>query len=153
MKHLVLILLLSLFFFTSCQKKKHLNLLFEKTPNKVYIYPNSKSFGGFDIFTYKIEINKNYQQEIFFEPFNINEQKKYIESNGEYKIKLQQTEIDLNKLEDYNIKDYIWLEETISSFTNFQNLHQFYDKIYVIQTDSINKKIIRTEVLNVEIIE
>ncbi len=153
MKNCILTLLIFQSLLVSCQNKKNLYLLFEEIPEKVYINLNEKSLGDFDIFTYRIKFDENYENEIFFAPFDIEEQNKYINSNGKYKVKLQQNVIDLDSLKNYNIKDYIWLEKKINSFTKFETLYQFYDKIYIVQKDSILKKGILTEVLNVEIVE
>lgn len=117
----------------------------------MYINPYEKSLGGFDIFTYRVKFDENYEDNIFFTPFNIEEEKKYIDSNGKYKIRLQQNVIGLDCLKKYDIRDCIWLEKKINSFTKFQTLHQFYDKMYIVQKDSIHNKAILTEVINIEI--
>lgn len=119
----------------------------------MYINPYEKSLGGFDIFTYRVKFDENYEENIFFAPFNIEEEKKYLNSSGKYKIKLQKNVIGLDSLKNYDIRDYIWLEKKINSFTKFQTLHQFYYKMYIVQKDSIHNKAILTEVINVEIVK
>ena len=153
MKNYILTLLIFQSLIVSCQSKKNLYLLFDEIPEKVYINPYEKSLGGFDIFTYRIKLDENNEKEIFFDPTTVEEEKIYIDSDGKYKVKLQQKIIDLEKLKGYDLRDYKWLEKTIKSFTNFQALYQFYDKMYIVQKDSINKKGILTEVINVEIVE
>ncbi|WP_144439131.1 hypothetical protein [Lutibacter profundi] len=153
MKNCILTLLIFQYLLVSCQNKKDLYLLFKEVPEKVYINPSQKSLQGFDIFTYRVKIDKDYEEEIFFNTVTIEEERKYIDSNGKYKIKLHQRVIGLDKLKNYNVKDYKWLEKTIKDFTPFQALYQFYDKIYIVQKDSIYKKARLTEVVNVEIVE
>lgn len=153
MKNFILALLIFQLLLPTCQKKKVLYLLFEERPEKVYINPNIKSLGNFDIFTYRIKLDENYEKEIFFDPTTVEEEKIYIESGGKYKVKLQQKMIDLSSLKDYDVKDYKWLKSKMRSFKPIEDFYQFYNKIYIVQIDSIHKKVILTEVVNVEIIQ
>lgn len=139
--------------FISCQTNKDLYLLFEKVENKMFIYEESLNLENtFKIYTYKIKVNKEFE-DIFFDSKTSYEKGIYLEKEGKYKTKLHQKAISLTDLVKYDVKDYKWLEEKINSFTPFQALYQFYDNIYIVQINSINKRAIITQVNNVEIIE
>ena len=153
MKNCILTLLIFQSLLVSCQKKKDLYLLFEEMPEKVYINPYEKSLGGFDIFTYRIKLNENYEKEIFFDPTTVEEEKIYIDSDGKYKVKLQQKEIELASLKDYDVKDYKWLKTKMNSIKYIEDLYKFYNRMYIVQIDSVHKKVILTEVINIEIVK
>ena len=85
----------------------------------------------------------NYNKEIFFDSAVLKRDKP----------KLYQKTNSLEQLKKYDVKNYKWLEKKINSLKPFQELDQFYDRIYIIQINPINKKAIITEVDNIEIIE
>ena len=153
MKNIFIILILFKFVFVFCQKKDDLYLLFEKNINGMFFFNEALSTNdSFKIYTFNININGKFQ-EVYFDSETSEEKSIYNENEGEYRTQLHQKTISLEELKNYDIKDYKWLQAKINSFEPFQALYQFYDKIYIIECDSINQKAIITEVSNVEIID
>lgn len=150
------ILILSIMYctFVSCKSNQDLYIYFKKNSDKVYIHPNYKSaLGNSYIYTYNVKIDTNFYKEIFFDPTTHEEHDEYSKKNAKYDVKLHQKIIDLDILKNYDIKNYLWLEEKIASFKWHEKLYQFYDKIYLVEIDYIHKKAILTQVSNVEIVE
>lgn len=139
--------------FALSQTDKSLYLFFEKEKGKMYIYQEGlNSENNFKIYVYNIK-DKGSFKEMYFDSETSDEKSIYHKKKGRYKTKLHQIDISLTELKELNVKDYKWLEKKVNSFTNFQALYQFYDKIFIVQKDILLNKAIITEVDNIEIVE
>jgi hypothetical protein len=153
MKYLITLLIINCLFI-SCKKEKKLYIFFEKDDSKMYIHHEKLNLDTiFKVFVYKVKTKSNRDKEVFFDSETQEEQNIYVDKNGNYKTKLHQTIIDFDNLKAKEIKNYKWLENKIKSFNSVYDLYKYYNKICIVEVDSIKKRATLTEVSLVEIIE
>ncbi len=150
-----LVLLLS---FISCgskikiiDKNKDLYILFEPKKDKMYYHKYEK----YDTYVFNIYekfkgTKEEYQGKSFYSEYYFTTDPGHVMNNSEACV--NRKKIHLGKLKHYDVKNFQWLENKINSMGVFEALYQFYNRMYIVEIDSINKKAIITEVSNIEII-
>ncbi len=150
-----LIKILVLFFnitLISCQNKTNLYLIFKEKKNKTYINKTT-SLNNLRIYSLVTKNSKKQKDILHFSSLTLEEERKYSKSNGEYKVRALKDTLNLIEIKKYNLKSYRWLKEEMKKNIDFYKIKGRYEKIFIVELDSINKKAILTQVQHVEIIE
>ena len=152
MKHLIILILFFKTILISCQNETDLYLKFEKKKNKIYIN-KTKSLNDLNIYSFVTKNLRNQKETLNFSSLTLEEERKYTKSNGKYKVKAIKDTLNLKEIKKYNLKSYKWLKEEMKKNIDFYQIKGKYEKIFIVELDSITKKAILTEVQPVEIID
>lgn len=152
MKPLIILILLFKTILISCQNETDLYLKFEKKKNKTYI-DKTKSLNDLKIYSFITKNLKNQKEALYFSSLTLEEERKYSKSNGKYKVRAIKDTLNLKEIKKYNLKSYKWLKEEMKKNIDFYKVKRKYEKIFIVELDSITKKAILTEVQYVEIID
>tara|TARA_R110002051_G_C8700327_1_gene494298 strand:+ start:1025 stop:1483 length:459 start_codon:yes stop_codon:yes gene_type:complete len=152
MKPLIILILFFKTILISCQNETDLYLKFEKKKNKTYIN-KTKSLNDLNIYSFVTKNLRNQKETLYFSSLTLEEERKYSKSNGKYKVRAIKDTLNLKEIKKYNLKSYKWLKEKMKKNIDFYKVKGKYEKIFIVELDSINKKAILTEVQHVEIID
>ncbi len=141
-------------FFTYSQRDKDLYILFEPQKDKMY-YESDSKYEEFDTYVFNIYekfkgTKEEYQGKSFYREYYFTTDPSHVMNNSEACV--NRKKINLGRLKHYDVKDFKWLENKINSMGVFEALYQFYNRMYIVEVDSVHKKAIITEVVNIEII-
>lgn len=136
----------------SCQDKTNLYLVFKKENKNVTISIN-KDLNNLKIYSFVTKNSKNQKDILYFSSLTLEEEEKYSKQNGKYKVKAIKDTMSLKEIKRYNLKPYKWLKEEMKKNVDFYKIKKKYEKIFIIELDSINKKAMLTEVQHIEIID
>ncbi|QTE21310.1 hypothetical protein [Polaribacter cellanae] len=152
MKNIIFLILFFKILLISCQDKTNLYLIFKKEKKNVSI-SISKDLNNLKIYSFVTKNSKNQKDVLYFSSLTLEEEEKYSKSNGKYKVKAIKDTLNLKEIKKYNLKSYKWLKEEMKKNIDFYKVEKKYEKIFIVELDSINNKAILTEVQHVEIID
>lgn len=135
----------------SCQDKANLYLVFEKK-NKTYIN-KTESLNGLKIYSFVTKNSRNQKETLHFSSLTLKEEEKYSRHNGKYNVKTIKDTLRLVELKKNNLKSYKWLLEEMKKNIDFYKVKSRYEKIFIVELDSIKGIAIFTEVQHIEIID
>jgi hypothetical protein len=151
MKNIIFLFLFFKILLITCQDKKNLYLVFEKKKDKAYIN-KTESLNGLNIYSFVSKNSKNQEDIIHFSTLTLGEEEKYSKQKGKYKVKAIKDTLNLKEIKKYNLKNYEWLKKEMKKKLDFYKIKSKYEKIFIVELDLINKKVILTEVQHIEII-
>ena len=131
MKKTNFILIIIFLFLQSCKSQENLYVLFENNSE----YMKKVRMGRDEPYNYNFKFHKN---------IDLNLTTNFYSQNSLVKIDTFQ----LDYLKNIKLKDYNWLKSFISKYSHPDEIHfsEIYKELYVVEIDSINKKIIISKV-------